>query len=65
MLVLGMGQPGWNGDKEKPKTLSLLALGQVDNYAFVQAGKEGKAKAGLVGWDGWGGWGGMGGEGLA
>lgn len=47
VLVLGRGQPGWNEDKEKSKTLGLLA--------FVQAGKEGKAKAGLVGWGGVGG----------
>lgn len=46
--------PGQNGDKEKSKTLGLLALGQGDDCAFVQAGKEGKAKAGLVGWGGWG-----------
>lgn len=51
MLVLGceLAWASLDGDKEKSRTLGFPALGQVDDYAFTQVGKGGKAKAGLVG----------------
>lgn len=67
MLVLGMGQPGWNGDKKKSKKHTWPpSLGTSGQLCLCASWERRKSKSwfggvGRVGWDWWGGMGGVGG----